>query len=115
VFGEQVISPFRLEVRTEHVRVQDFDSRFTDDNQTHDDARGAEMSNNVFGGKDEVVKADQFDYRLAKGSLANNAGTDPGRAEDVSLMPGFENRHPMSSEPRKKRSGIDVGAESVYR
>lgn len=79
-------------------------------------AQGAEMSNNVFGGKDEVAKADQFDYRLAKGSRAINAGTDPGRAEEVSLMPEFEYRHPMSSEPRKKRGGIDVGAhESVYR
>lgn len=80
------------------------------------EAQGAEISNNVFGGKDEVVKADQFYYRLAKGSQAINAGTDPGRAQEVSLMPEFEYRHPMSSEPRKKQGGIDVGAhESVYR
>lgn len=80
------------------------------------DAQGAEISKNVFGGRDELVKADQFDYRLAKGSQAINAGTDPGRVDEVSLMPESEYRHPMSSEPRKRRGGIDVGAhESAYR
>lgn len=80
------------------------------------EAKDAEMRGNVFGEKNELAAASQYNYRLAKGSKAINAGTAAGMADDIPLNPEFEYRHPMGSEPRKKHGGIDAGAhESAYR
>lgn len=52
-----------------------------------------------------------FDYHLASGSSAIDAGVDPGMAGEVPLAPMLQYAHPASTEARGVVGGaIDVGA-----
>jgi hypothetical protein len=52
-----------------------------------------------------------YDYRLTRGSVAIDKGTDPGRAANgYELRPAFQYLHPLRSEARPQRGGLDVGA-----
>jgi hypothetical protein len=57
-----------------------------------------------------VVSTLGFDYRLNAGVAAIGAGTDPGTAAGVSLLPDFQYVHPARRERRVASGVIDVGA-----
>jgi hypothetical protein len=57
-----------------------------------------------------VVSTIGFDYRLNPGVAAISAGTDPGTAAGVSLLPDFQYVHPARRERRVASGVIDVGA-----
>jgi hypothetical protein len=51
-----------------------------------------------------------YDYHLAAGSPAIDAGTDPGTGGGRSLAPEFQYVHPAGAEPRAPVGAIDIGA-----
>ncbi len=51
-----------------------------------------------------------FDYHLADGSAAIDAGVAPGSADGFDLTPSLHYLHPASTEPRPEVDAIDVGA-----
>jgi hypothetical protein len=51
-----------------------------------------------------------FDYRLAAGSAAINAGTAPGTGAGVSLAPTSQYVHPINRQDRPINGTIDIGA-----
>ncbi len=51
-----------------------------------------------------------YDYRLASGARAIDAGIEPIAADGVSLAPRFEYRHPARYRPRPRSGPLDVGA-----
>lgn len=55
-------------------------------------------------------QSDLFDYRLARGSPAIDAGGELGDVDGFRLIPEYEYAHPMSGRPRPKNGPIDVGA-----
>ena len=67
-------------------------------------------SNNVNSSSPGLVDRAGFDYRLAAGSPAIDAGTDPGLAGTFSLTPMFQYRNPAQREARNTAGPIDVGA-----
>lgn len=73
-------------------------------------AAGAEQSNNVRGGLNELISPLAYDYRLRLKAEAMNAGMDPGVANDFSLRPTEQYVHKAGSEPRPVVGKIDSGA-----
>ncbi|HKW36428.1 MAG TPA: hypothetical protein VJO54_01310, partial [Burkholderiales bacterium] len=57
-----------------------------------------------------LVDAAALDYHLTSTSPARNAGTSPGSAGSVSLVPTSQYLHPISRENRPTDVTIDVGA-----
>jgi hypothetical protein len=51
-----------------------------------------------------------FDFRLAPGSAAVDAGTDVGNIEGADLWPRIEYVHPSSTRPRPTQGPLDIGA-----
>ena len=74
------------------------------------EAQGAEQAGNVFGATKDLISADNFDYRLRKGSKAIDAGIDPGRAHDAALRPAEEYEHKTKRKPRRAQGTLDAGA-----
>jgi hypothetical protein len=67
-------------------------------------------TNNLVSNTPGLVNRATFDYRLAAGSAAINAGTDPGTAGTVSLTPTSQYLHPTKREDRPVNGTIDIGA-----
>jgi hypothetical protein len=57
-----------------------------------------------------LVNIDGFDYRLTSNSAARDAGSDPGSAAGVDLMPAYQYVHPARREVRAANGAIDIGA-----
>lgn len=57
-----------------------------------------------------LVDASSFDYRLVAGSKCVDAGTDPGSAGEIALVPTEHYRHPVESTGRSSVGSVDVGA-----
>jgi hypothetical protein len=66
-----------------------------------------------FEGDPGFVDRDGFDYRLAAGSPAENAGVAPGTGAGYDLAPTHHYVHPMASEGRVTVGTIDIGAYEV--
>lgn len=65
------------------------------------------ISNNDPG----LIHRAAFNYRLQPGSVAINAGTDPGTADDYALLPLRQYLHPHNDEARStSKSKVDIGA-----
>ncbi len=57
------------------------------------------------------INAATYNYQIAATSLAINAGTYPGNANNgLSLIPEFQYMHPVSFMPRALQNSIDIGA-----
>ncbi len=57
------------------------------------------------------INAAAYNYQIAATSLAINAGTNSGNANNgLSLMPVFQYMHPVSFMPRTLQSTTDIGA-----
>ncbi len=69
-----------------------------------------DAANNLLSDHPGFVDAAMGDYRLLPASPAVGAGVDPGKADDVDLMPAFYYKHPLDSEPRKRKVKPDLGA-----
>jgi hypothetical protein len=61
-----------------------------------------------------IISRTGYDYHLTAGSLAINAGRDPGSANGINLTPAWEYVHPMSQEVRIMIGAIDVGAYEYH-
>jgi len=70
----------------------------------------AEQKDNLVTNRPGLVDQAKYDYRLAKGSKAIGAGSDPGTVNGVNLMPVFQYVHPMSMAPRANGKAVDIGA-----
>jgi hypothetical protein len=57
-----------------------------------------------------LVDSANFNYHLTPTSPARNAGTNPGSAGAVSLVPTSQYVHPISREDRPSDGAIDIGA-----
>lgn len=57
-----------------------------------------------------LIDRKNYNYHLAKGSDAINAGADPGTVHDVSLLPQYQYVHPLLKTERIIVDKIDVGA-----
>jgi MYXO-CTERM domain-containing protein len=66
-----------------------------------------------FEGDPGFVDRDGFDYRLASGSAAENAGVAPGTGAGYDLAPAHHYVHPMANEGRVAVGTIDIGAYEV--
>ncbi len=62
------------------------------------------------GRRSDLLDPDQFDYRLAAGASAIDAGIEIPPLDDVVLVPEAQYVHPRGSEPRPKAGAIDAGA-----
>jgi Right handed beta helix region len=71
-----------------------------------------ELSHNVVSPDPGFVDGESHDYRLRPDSPAIEAGIDPGRANDVDLMPRVEYAHPAGRTPRLTVGAVDVGAHA---
>lgn len=76
----------------------------------HIAASALDGHNNLFLSDPKLVDRTHFDYRLAPGSPAIDAGTDPGRANGYSLAPVSQYVHPLRGAPRPLVGTFDVGA-----
>jgi hypothetical protein len=70
-----------------------------------------EARNNLFLMDPKLVDRERFDYRLAPGSQAIDAGVDPGQVDGVSLLPVSQYVHPLRAMRRPVVGPLDVGAE----
>lgn len=61
-------------------------------------------------GSNGFVDPNEYDYRLASGSLAIDAGSNPGTDEGIDLIAKFQYRHAAKSEKRVVRAVVDIGA-----
>lgn len=69
------------------------------------------MEGNLMEATDaSLVDGAGYDWHLAAGSAAVNAGVDPGSDGATSLVPAFEYTHPMGTVARTSVGTIDVGA-----
>ena len=68
------------------------------------------LRTNLISNAPGLVDSANFDYRLAAGPPAINAGSDPGTGAGVSLVPTSQYLHPFNREDRPTRNGIDMGA-----
>jgi hypothetical protein len=71
---------------------------------------GATMTTNFTTGDPMLVDRAGFDYHLKAGSPCENAGSDPGAAGAMSLMPLLQYVHPAQTEARAAVGVIDIGA-----
>jgi Right handed beta helix region len=76
----------------------------------HIAAPALEEHNDLFLSDPGLVDRKHFDYHLAPGSAAIDAGTDPGRANGRSLAPVSQYVHPLRGAPRPVVGPLDVGA-----
>jgi hypothetical protein len=67
-------------------------------------------TNNVVTREARFVDREHYDYRLRPDSPAVNAGTDPGMADAVPLLPAAQYRHPTGEVPRRIVGAPDAGA-----
>jgi hypothetical protein len=68
------------------------------------------LRTNLVSNSPGLVDSANFDYRLAAGSPAINAGSDPGTGAGVSLVPTSQYLHPASRQDRPSVGTIDIGA-----
>lgn len=67
-------------------------------------------TSNVVTREARFVDRERYDYRLQPDSPAVNAGTDPGMADAVPLLPAAQYRHPTGEVPRRIVGAPDAGA-----
>ena len=73
--------------------------------------RQVEMQSNLSVNDAGLVDRSGFDYRLRKNSPAINAGSDPGSANGLKLVPEWHYVHPLRRAVRTIVDGtIDIGA-----
>jgi parallel beta helix pectate lyase-like protein len=72
--------------------------------------RSDALATTNFIGDPLFVDVNNFDYHLALGSPAIDAGSAPGSANDYPLKPFDEYLHPACGEQRIPVGGIDIGA-----
>lgn len=70
----------------------------------------AEQITNLVTNAPGLVNKDLFDYRLTSSSRAINAGSNPGLANGVDLMPVYHYVHPLAVEIRPRDGRVDAGA-----
>jgi len=68
------------------------------------------LQGNVAGANPELADPAVYDYRLAPGSPAIDAGVDPVSADGHWLGPVFEYQHPLALRSRAGQGPIDAGA-----
>ena len=68
------------------------------------------MMTNRMGATSDIVSATTFDYHLAAGSPAIDAGTMPGSDGAMSLVPVMQYVHPRMTQARTSVGTIDIGA-----
>jgi hypothetical protein len=71
---------------------------------------GAGVATNLVSNAPGLVDIVNFDYRLTAASAARDAGTDPGSAAGVSLVPTSQYVHPAGRQDRPSVGQIDIGA-----
>ena len=69
-----------------------------------------EKSGNFKLSRQEFVNAEAYDFRLANGSKAIDAGLEQDRLGNTIPKPAFEYRHPARAVPRPLSGPIDSGA-----
>jgi Right handed beta helix region len=69
-----------------------------------------EARNNLVQRYPQFLDAARYDYRLAAGSPAIDAGVDPGRIGRIPLVPTAEYRHSLGRAPRSRNGPLDIGA-----
>ncbi len=69
-----------------------------------------EVSHNLIVSPSDFVNAAAWDYHLAPGSAAIDAGAVPGSMDGFDLMPRFEYAPPASLKPRPVQGVLDMGA-----
>ena len=72
--------------------------------------RPVEMLTNLVANDAGLADRSGFDYRLRANSPAIDAGSDPGTANGVSLIPVSQYLHPRRHEARLVDGPIDIGA-----
>lgn len=73
------------------------------------------LAANLTGGDAGLVDANGFDYRLAPGSPAIDAGDESIAADGVSLIPDVQYVEPLQLEPRPRDGAVDIGAYEAAR
>jgi hypothetical protein len=68
------------------------------------------LQGNVVAGNPGLADPTAYDYRLAPGSPAIDAGVDPVSAAGIWLGPVSEYRHPLALQQRAAHGAIDAGA-----
>jgi MYXO-CTERM domain-containing protein len=68
------------------------------------------MAGNLATTTPGLVDQAGFDYHLAAGAAAINAGVDPGTAPTMALTPASQYVHPRALESRASVGALDVGA-----
>ncbi|HEX9625691.1 MAG TPA: Ig-like domain-containing protein [Acidiferrobacterales bacterium] len=68
------------------------------------------MLNNLQDNSPGLVNIGGYDYRLTAGSLARDAGTDPGGANGYDLRPAYQYLHKANREARPSAGTMDIGA-----
>lgn len=71
---------------------------------------GGRLLNSLVAPDPGFVEKASYNYRLAAGSPAIDAGVDPGEADGMSLDPVSEYLHPADALPRSRYGVIDIGA-----
>jgi len=71
---------------------------------------GITSTTNLVSSNPGLADRTNFDYHLSSTSPARNAGTDPGSAGAVSLVPVSQYVHPANREDRPVDVTIDIGA-----
>jgi MYXO-CTERM domain-containing protein len=71
---------------------------------------GSTFEHNEQQGAACLVNASAFDYRLLPGSTCVDAGTDPGTAGELVLLPSEHYAHPLDHVARSRVGAVDLGA-----
>ena len=69
-----------------------------------------DTSHNLQSNDPGFVSQATYDFHLKPTSPAIDAGTDPGTAHGVRLVPDAQYVHPLAEQPRAVRGPIDLGA-----
>lgn len=70
----------------------------------------ATQTTNLVSNTPGLVNAASYDYHLAAGSAAINAGTSPGTGGGFDLTPIYQYVHPLGREARPVNAATDIGA-----
>jgi len=73
-------------------------------------AGAGDTSHNLQSNDPGFVSQATYDFHLKPTSPAIDAGTDPGTAHGVRLVPDAQYVHPLAEQPRAVRGPIDLGA-----